>query len=91
MSPHCQKFERPRQFFGHFLKRFPRCHFANKLKLNRQKCDQSLSYLFLSSLGQGVGHERSLHDIDLDVDRELHLYERIKSAYRYRFHFLSTR
>jgi hypothetical protein len=50
-----------------------------------------LSYLFLCRLGQGVGHERSLHDIDLDVDRELHLYETIKSAYRYRFHFVSTR
>jgi hypothetical protein len=85
-----EKFEMPRQFFGHVLERFPRCHFAYKLKSNRQKCDQSLSYLFLCRLGQGLDHEHSLHDIDLDGGRELHLYETIKSAYRYRFHFIST-
>jgi hypothetical protein len=86
-----EKFERPRQFFGHVLERFPRCHFAYRLEPNRQKCDQSLSYLFLCRLGQGLDHEHSLHDIDLDGGRELHLYETIKSAYRYRFHFVPTR
>jgi hypothetical protein len=86
-----EKFERLRQFLGHFLERFPRCHFAYKLTLNRQKCDQSLSYLFLCGLGQGLDHEHSLHNIDLDVGRKLQLYETIKSAYRYRFNFISTR
>ena len=86
-----EKFEKPRQFFEHFLERFPRCHLAYKLKLNRQKSDQSLSYLFLCRLGQGLDNEHSLHNIDLDVGRELHLYETIKFAYRYRFHFVSTR
>ena len=86
-----EKFERPRQFFGHVLERFLRCHSAYKLKPNRQKCDQSLSYLFLCRLGQGLDYEHTLHDIDLDGGRELYLYETIKSAYRYRFHFVSTR
>ena len=79
----------PQQFFGHFLKRFPHGHFAHKLKLNRQKCDQSLSYLFPCRLGQGLDHEHSLHDIDLNDGRELHLYETINFAYRFRF--VSTR
>ena len=60
-------------------------------KAKWQKCDQSLSYLFLCRLGQGLDHEHSLHDIDLDGGRELYLYETIKSAYRNRFHFVSTR
>jgi hypothetical protein len=29
--------------------------------------------------------------MDINVGRELHLYETIKFAYRYQFHFVSTR